>query len=174
MNRIVIYKSKTGYTKTYAQWIGEALGCDVREAEDITVDYLKQYDVIIYGGGLYAVGINGVQLITQNFNDLKDKQIIVWATGSNPGEVEKTKRMWEKNFSLEQLQQIKTFYLRGGFDYKKLNPANKVLMNILKLKLKATKDRSEDEEGMLQAYQVPVYHCDKSNISQLVQYVTEL
>ena len=32
MNTIVIYKSKYGSTKTYAEWIKEELGCDIADA----------------------------------------------------------------------------------------------------------------------------------------------
>ncbi len=54
MKTIVVYKSKSGYTKTYAEWISSELNCDLKCAEDIKIDELLKYDVIIYGGGLYA------------------------------------------------------------------------------------------------------------------------
>ena len=54
MNAIVVYKSKYGCTKTYAQWIAEELSCDICEQSEIKIDELKKYDIIIYGGGLYA------------------------------------------------------------------------------------------------------------------------
>ena len=63
---IVVYKTKYGSTKSYAQWIAEDLGCNFVDAKDIKIDELLQYDTIIYGGGLYAEIINGVSLITKN------------------------------------------------------------------------------------------------------------
>ena len=48
----VIYKSKYGSTKKYAEWIGEELECDVLETGSVSADTLKKYDTIIYGGGL--------------------------------------------------------------------------------------------------------------------------
>ena len=32
MSTIVVYKSKYGATKQYAQWIGEALDCEAKDA----------------------------------------------------------------------------------------------------------------------------------------------
>lgn len=74
MNTIVIYKSKYGSTKQYANWIGEALSCEVADAKSISVSDLLKYDRIIYGGGLYAEVIAGVTLITKNIEKLKDKK----------------------------------------------------------------------------------------------------
>ena len=37
------------------------------ECSQIKPEDLLQYDTIIFGGGLYASGINGISLITKNF-----------------------------------------------------------------------------------------------------------
>ena len=66
MNAIVIYKTKYGSTKTYAEWIAKELACDIVEHKSVSVADLEKYDTIIYGGGLYAEVINGVTLITRN------------------------------------------------------------------------------------------------------------
>lgn len=174
MKTIIIYKSKSGYTQTYAQWIAEELNCDVKSAEEVSKEQLQQYDVIVYGGGLYAMGINGVSLIKKNYEALKNKKIIVWATGSNPGRHEELKSVWKHNFTDEELNMIKMFYLRGGFDYKLLKTRDKILMSMLKISLKAKKQRTEDEQGLLDAYNIPEYHCDKKNIKELVEYVRGL
>ena len=73
MNKIVvIYRSVYGYTKTYAEMIAEELTCDLREYSEISPDDLLSYDTIIYGGGLYAIGINGINLI-KDTGDVKYK-----------------------------------------------------------------------------------------------------
>jgi flavodoxin len=38
MQIIVIYKSKSGYTETYAKWISEDLNFDLKVAGDITIE----------------------------------------------------------------------------------------------------------------------------------------
>lgn len=171
---LVLYKSKYGYTKAYAEMIAKELHCDIQEATNISVDSLKRYDTIIYGGGLYALGINGINLIKRNFNDLQAKNIVIWATGSNPGRPLEMQQVWEHNFPDYMLKKIHTFYLRGGFDYQKLSGTHKLMMSALKLKLKNTKNRSEDDEGLLKAYDTPEYHCDKKNIAELIEYVKTL
>ena len=171
---IVLYQSEYGYTKTYAEMIAEELGCDLREAATISADSLKEYDTIIFGGGLYASGINGIELIRQNFDSLRNKNLVVWATGLCPGRPPELQQVWKHNFSDDMLEKIHIFYLRGGFDYQKLSRGHKIMMNALKLKIKMTKNRGEDEEGLLKAYEVPENHCDRRNIAELTAYVRSL
>jgi menaquinone-dependent protoporphyrinogen IX oxidase len=168
-NTIVIYKSKTGFAKKYAEWIAEALQCDIKENVKLSLEDIIHYDTIIYGGGLYAVGINGVSLIKNNFDALKNINLIVFATGATPPRDEDLKKVWEMNFNEEQRQRIKMFYFRGGFDYSKLNMGNKILMNMMKKKLKNEKEPSEDVKGMLEAFDKPVDFTDKNNIMPVIK-----
>ncbi len=174
MKTVVIYKSKTGFTKSYAEWIAEALQCDLKENHSLKSEDLVGYDTIIYGGGMYASGVDGLDLIKKNYDDLKGKNLVIWATGCNPGRKEEMDAVWTKHFSEEQLKNIHTYYLRGGFNYSKLSKGNKVLMSMLKWKLKKTEDKTEDMVGMLHAYEEPEDHRDKKNIEPLVTYVRSL
>lgn len=80
-NMAIIYKSKYGSTKKYAQWIAEETKADLFEYSEVEVKKLMQYDTIVYGGGLYANGIAGISIITKNYQVLKDKKIIVFTVG---------------------------------------------------------------------------------------------
>lgn len=172
--QIVLYKSNYGYTKIYAEMIAEELHCELQRASQFSVDQLEPYDTIIYGGGIYASKINGIQQIKQIFSALQAKHMVVWATGSNSGKPFELQQLWRQNFSTTMLERIHPFYLRGGFDYQKLSLAHKIIMTLFKWKLKAQKKRSEDEEGLLKAYSVPENHCDKKNILELIEYVKSL
>ena len=44
MNAIVIYKTKYGATKTYAEWIAEELSCKAVDAKQVKIDNLKEYN----------------------------------------------------------------------------------------------------------------------------------
>lgn len=56
---IVIYKTKYGSAEKYARWIAEELHCDLARLDDLEKSDLKDYDLIIYGGGVHAGGIRG-------------------------------------------------------------------------------------------------------------------
>lgn len=169
MKTIVVYKSKSGYTRTYAEWIAQEIGCDIRENAELS-DIIG-YDTIIYGGGMYAGGFNGVKLITKNLDRLSGKKIVLFAVGSNPGREHEMQSFWNKVLNAEQQKNIGHFYLRGGFDFSKLTAGDKILMKMLKVRLQKLKERTEDEQGMLDAYDTPVDFRNKENIRPLLDYV---
>lgn len=174
MKTVVIYKSKSGYTKSYAEWIAQRLGADLKENNKLRIEELLAYDTVIYGGGMYAGGIAGLKLIKRGYEQLKNKHIAVWATGANPGRKEEMDAVWEKNFSQEQREHIKTFYLRGGFDFSKLNTGDKLLMNMLKSQLKKKENLTEDEKGIIMMCSEPMDFRDKKNIEELCSWAEGL
>lgn len=174
---VVIYSSKTGFTQKYANWLSKRLPADIFEASSVTVNMLKAYDTVIYGGGLYAIGINGVKFITKNLDKLKDKKIIVFATGLSVPKDEVIKDVLKKNFTPEQQKSVRFFYLRGGFDYRKLNVVDKILMNLLKTsikwKVKKNKPLTSDEKGMLSIYDKATDFTRKAKIDEIVACVQD-
>lgn len=157
MKAIVIYKSKYGATKTYAEWIAEELGCMAVDAKDIKVEDLAEYDTIIYGGGLYAEVIGGITLITKNFDKLKDKKLIVYTTGITPLECRDyyDKYVIEKNFKPHMLEKIRVFNFLGKMIIEELSLVHRAALKSLK-KIMSSKENPTDMEKLL------VELCDKS------------
>lgn len=174
MKSVVIYKSKTGYTKVYAEWIAEALDCDIKEQKDIKTGELADYDTIIFGGGIYVGGIAGIKLITKNYDALKSKNLLVWATGLTPEDDEEVTKMWEKNFNEDQLSHIRTFYLRGGFDFNKLGAKDKLFMKAFRKMLEKEKEPKPGMDGFLKSFHEPQDFSCKNNIKELVDYADSL
>lgn len=176
MKAIVYYKSKTGFTRKYAGWIAAALGCDLAEANALNLKRAGDFDVVIYGGGLYVRGIHGLKAFLRNPFLKPDVKIIVFATGATPLRDETTRQLREINFPEPQQRQISFFYLRGGFDFSKLGPWDQFLMTLLKLKLRLKPEhrRSPDEKGMLAAYEGSADFSKERYIDELVSLVKGL
>lgn len=177
MKTVVIYKSKSGYVKRYAEMIAKELSADLVEHSKAKPETLMGYDAIVYGGGLYVGGINGVKLIKDNLGKLAGKRIAVFATGASPASREAREDVIKHNFTAEQLEKLQFFYLRGGFDYSKLTLRDKFLMTLLKMKIKRKIKRNiklvDDEVGMLAAYNKPVDFVKRKNIEGLIQYIVQ-
>jgi len=174
MKTVVVYKSISGFTKKYAEWIAEELEADLLRLEKNDIDILLKYDIIIYGGSLHAVGISGVNIIKNNLNKLRDKNIIIFTTGASLPNESIVSEVGDSNFSVEEQKQIQFYYFRGGFDFNKLNLINKILMTLLKWKIKLKRDKTPDEKGMLAAYSKPMDFTKKENIKELLEYVRSL
>jgi len=173
MNIAVIYCSKYGTTKQYAEWIAETLGAKLFESRTIKADRLDDFDMIIYGGGLYAGGISGINLVTKN----PCNNLIIFTVGLATPENTDYSEILAKNLSSEMRQNTKVFHLQGGIDYKKLGIVHKammaMMMNMTK-KAVAKKKESEisnDDKEFLVTYGKKVDFTSKQNILPLVEYV---
>ena len=159
MNAIVIYKSRYGATRSYAEWIAEELHCDAVDAKAIRVDDLLDYDTIIYGGGLYAETINGVSLITKNIDRLKDKKIAVYSTGITPLECRDyyDKIIIEKNFKPDMMERIRVFNFLGKMVVDELSLVHKTLIKGLKKMMEGKENPTEMEKLLVDLFLLNKY-----------------
>ncbi len=170
---LVIYKSKYGSTKAYARWIADEVQGNLVEASKVKAEDLKKYDTIVFGGFLHAVGISGVKIITENFEELEDKKIIVFAVGCSPEKEDAINNVIASNFKDNIRGKINFYYLRGAFNFEKLGFVDKMMMNALKIKLKKIKpeELDEDSKGLLECYDNPVDWTDKKYIEPIIQCI---
>ncbi len=175
MSTIVIYKTKYGSTKQYAQWIAEDLDCPVVDAKSVKADDLLGYDTIIYGGGLYAEVINGVSLITKNIEKLKDKKIIIFTTGITPGDVREyyDGEVIEKNFKNRVPENVKIFNFLGKMIQKELTPVHYAALVSLKKIMSAKKNPSDMVKLLIELCDADGDFSDRKYISELVEYAKE-
>lgn len=169
---VILYKSKYGATKQYAQWLKEKLNCDVLENKHITLAQVKPYDTIILGGGIYAGGIAGRSFFEKHYEDLKEKQLVLFAVGASPYDENAIKALRLPN----QLKQIPLFYCRGSWDETSMSLKDKTLIAILK-KVVAKKEPSSMEpwEGaLLEAINGgKLDWTDQGYLSPLLDYINQ-
>ena len=169
----IIYKSHYGATKQYAEWIAEALDASLFEMSQVKPPQLMDYDVVVYGGGLYAGGINGAKLVAKN----PCKQtLVVFTVGLADPETTDFSDIVTKSLSQKVASQSKVFHLRGGIDYSKLGVFHKTAMAMVKKKAENTPvaERTKDDVMMIETYGKKICFMDKDSITPLVEYIRSL
>lgn len=141
MQGIVIYQSKYGATKKYAEWIAEETGFDTIETSKAKVSDLQKYDVVLLGGGVYATGIAGISFLRKNMKALQGKKIIVFCDGASPFEAQAFEAIKKQNMK-DDLQAIPFFYCRGGWDMEAMGFMDKHLCQMLR---KAVAKKNPDD-----------------------------
>ena len=86
MKALIIYKSKTGFTKWYAEFIAKEVDGNLMDFKEVTTEIMSGYDVVVYGGGLYAGMINGYKKAKEMFEKSSANRFILFATGGTPNE----------------------------------------------------------------------------------------
>jgi menaquinone-dependent protoporphyrinogen IX oxidase len=170
----VLYRSKTGFTKKYAEWIAEELSVDAHNLDDVKnlSELLQGIDTLVYGGGLYAIGINGLKKLLTDQGMREIRNVFIFCTGLSIDSEEVRKEIYENNLNDVEKRNVNLYYYRGGFDLRKLNLMDQLLMRLLKIKIEMKKKRSplaSDELGMLAVFHRQVDFTDRKLVTNLVQ-----
>lgn len=146
MKMVVTYNSKTGFTKQYAEWIGEALGCEVIQFKKL--HSVAGYDLVIHGGWVMGGMITGLQ----NIQKMNPGQLVTFGVGFTEDDtyVEMVK---ETN----QLKDVPTYYFLGGTHPKKMN-------FFMRTMVKAATGRPVEEIDL----------SKKESIQPLIEYVESI
>lgn len=174
---LVIYKSATGYTKQYAHWLAQALSCEAMELKDVRLELLRQQDVILFGGGLYAGGVSGMPRLVKWYPELRDKEMILFTCGladpRDPKNVQHIEEGIAKAIPAGMYAQMKQFHLRGGIDYSKLSPVHRSMMWMLcqTMKSRGYHSLSGDDKLMVDTYGKKVDFSDRTTVTPIVEYV---
>ena len=176
---LVIYYSRYGTTKKYAEWIASELDgeiCDLKNARKLS---LENYDTIILGSSLYAGNIQGINVLVNNYENIKDKKLLVFSCGladvTVASNIEEINNRIEANIPQDYRSGIKIFNLRGGMDFKNLSLKHKFMMWLLNKVMmhKPSSEVTQENLDFIASYGKKADYTDKSKIAEIVAYCRE-
>lgn len=171
MKTVIIYRSQTGFTKQYAEWIAEQTQADCYSFEDAKNKDFSNYDIIVYGGWCCAGSIKKLNWFQERIPKWEGKKLIVFAVGASPIENPDVEKTLHKIFTDEEREKVKVFYCPGGFRYDKMPVGSKLLMKMFESALKTKKDKTEEEEHMADMIGNSYDISDKKYIIPIVSYI---
>ena len=172
MKGIILYTSKYGATKKYADWLAEETGFSCIETRKAKIMELKEYDVIILGGGVYASGIAGLSFLKKYADSLIDKKLAVFCCGASPYDDDALKEI--KNHNMRgRISEVPLFYCRGSWDMESMTPMHRTMCKMLR-KAVSKKDPSEYEvweKALMAAGDNKCDWTDKEYLKPLLEFI---
>lgn len=165
-NGIIIYQSKYGATKKYANWLAEMTAFDCMETPNATLDKVSQYRTIVLCGGIYASGIAGLSFLKKHVRDLDGKKIAVFCVGASPYD-EKAFHEIKKHNLKGELSDLPVFYGRGAWDESRMSFKDRALCKLLH-KAIAKKDPNTCEPWMKALMCAAGKSCDWTDRKYLI------
>ena len=132
---VILYKSKYGAAKKYAELLGAELSCSLLENSGLHAEQVGEYDNIVLCGGIYASGVAGISFLKKNYDALKEKNIVVFAVGASPYDEKIILELKQRNLAGE-LSGIPLFYGRGAWDEEGMSWMDRTLCGMLKKSVK--------------------------------------
>ncbi len=143
---IIIYQSKYGATKKYADWLKERTGFETVETKKAGKEMLKGRETVILCGGIYASGIAGISFLRKNRQSLQGKQTAIFCVGASPYDEKALEEIKAHNLK-EDLKDIPVFYGRGAWNESAMTFPDRTMCRMLQ-KSVAKKDPSTYEPWM--------------------------
>lgn len=175
MNKgIILYQSKYGATKKYAQWLQEETGFDLIETKSANLKQVSEYDTIILGGGVYASGIAGLSFLKKNIDTLVDKKILVFCVGASPYDEAAIEQVRGLHFK-DGLSNIPLVYCRGAWDEDAMTFGDRTLCKMLQ-KAVGKKDPSSYEiweKALMSAVGQKCDWTDKKYLELIMEFLRE-
>ncbi|MDD6764899.1 MAG: flavodoxin domain-containing protein [Firmicutes bacterium] len=174
MKGIILYQSKYGATKKYAQWLSERTGFPCVETKRARLSDVREYDTIILGGGIYASGIAGLSFLKKNIKNLHGKKILVFCVGASPYEEKAYREIVDRNMK-DGLSDIPCFYCRGAWDMEAMSIVDRNLCSLLRKAVakKDPKDYEGWEQALMEAGDDKCDWTDKRYLEPLLAALTE-
>lgn len=175
MSEIIIYGSKYGTTKKYAEELSKRTNIDVVSYDN--VENLDNYNTIIYLGPIYAGGVLGMAKTFNKISNCENKIIIIATVGVvDPIDIEYANAInnnLKRQLSNDIYENAHIYHLRGGIDYSKLNFIHKMMMTLFYKKAKKLPEEKKTVEvkTMIETYNSVV---DFINFDELDKIIAEL
>ena len=159
----IIYTSNTGHTRQYALLLGEEIGLPVYSYDE-AVPRLPKGSRVIYLGWIHASHVKGYSDVAKRFLVCAVCGVGLCDTGTLISEVRKATSIPED---------IPLFTLQGGFDRSKLKGMNKLMISMLTKRLTAQKQRSAQDERMLELLSKDASYVSMENLVAILQWYRE-
>ncbi|MBR2676146.1 MAG: hypothetical protein IKE28_04470 [Solobacterium sp.] len=177
MNKIIVYGSCYGATRRYAEALSEKTGIPAVSYEN--VEDINSYKTIIYMGGLYAGGVQGMKQTLKHLSDLPHKNVMIVTVGladpTDPENIETIRSKMKSQLSKELFEQAQIFHLRGGIDYAQLSFLHKTMMSMVYRKAVNLPEEQKNAEvqAMIETYNKQVDFTNFNSLEPILQALSQ-
>ena len=161
--KVIVYTSNTGHTAEYSKILGAKIGLPVYTLKEAKKKIQKGTE-IIYLGWLFANNIKGYKKATKKYKISAICAVGLCDTGTAVAEVRKANSISEET---------PLFTLQGGLDKTKLRGINKFMINMLTKGLSSRKERTENDERMLELLTHDKNYVSEENITTFMKWFNE-
>lgn len=171
--QLIIYGSRYGSTKRYAERLAEMTGTEAVEYK--AVKDLDDYDRIVYLGSLYAGGVMGLKQTVGKMSP--QQELIVSTVGladpTDASNVAHIRQSIKGQIPAHFYDESRLFHLRGAIDYTKLNLKYRLMMSLLAKKVAKLSEEQQNAEtrAMLETYGKQVDFVDFSSLQPIVDKI---
>lgn len=127
---LIIYGSRFGSSKLFAESLSSKLNADKVDANDVTDEQVNQYSVIILGICLLEGQLQNARKMREWIEAYPNKKWIIYISGFSNPTMSDYKKILAEYFSKEMIATIPIFYLQCTIGHKRLELMQSVIQRL--------------------------------------------
>ncbi|MFI5154518.1 MAG: flavodoxin domain-containing protein, partial [Chitinophagales bacterium] len=113
-NGMIVYSSKYGATRQYAEWLAEELHLPLHETENVSAEQLAYADYLLIGTPIFYGSFMIRKWLRKNVLAIRNKKLFLFiVTATSADEVDTRKKFMRHNIPSEIRQDFEFFFLPG-------------------------------------------------------------
>ena len=113
MKNLLIYQTKYGSTRQYAEWIAEQSAVDMFHIDEFNIKTLALYDTVIFGSYVRMGKLVDADFINKNWQILQNKKVIMFSVSAAPAGSKVVMEAFEKSVPEPLRKHITLFQFQG-------------------------------------------------------------
>lgn len=167
---LIVYRSKYGHTKQYAEWLAAARNCEVIPLSKLRKQHIENHETIIFGTGVYIGKMKGLKKILRR---CKEKNLVVFACGGSLHDPAHEAIIVRQNLHGVDHTNLTFFYVPGGIDLSKVKGIMRPFMNIARWMISKKKQKTQDEIEFLKGFEAPTYFVSEEHLAPMLKYLED-
>jgi len=162
----VVYISRYGAAKQYAQWLAQAMGADLFDGDGLHMKDLKEYPSIVFGSGVYAGRLPVASLIRKAASAFPEKKLTLFTAGlTDLSNAEYYQKLVKSNLPGIPLR---AFHFPGKINAQKMKLFHRIIANLMisALRKKPSEQLTDNDRAFIKTGESG--QLDRSAVTPLV------
>lgn len=171
----IVYSSKCGHTKRYADWLKEDIDADVIALTSFAPNRMASYRLIIFACGVYGDKLSIMDFVKKNITSIPMQKTMVMAVSwyTNDSEEAKQKLIADNYPDQFKHNNVPLFVINSGIDKKLISPTDKVKLVAAKAMIDKKDGRTSDDINTLAIIKGYADQTSKDNLASIKKGIDE-
>lgn len=146
----IVYSSKYGHTKQYADWLKEDVDADAIDIGKFNITQMLAYKLVIFACGVYGDKLSIMDFVKKNVTAIPTQKTMVMAVGWYTNDSKEAKeKLINDNYPPEFKGKVPMYVVNSGIDKKQISKMDSVKLVAAKLAIEKKDGRSSDDINAL-------------------------
>lgn len=171
----IVYSSKCGHTKQYADWLKEEIDADVINVTSFAANRMVSYRLVIFACGVYGDKLSIMDFVKKNISAVPMQKTMVMAVSwyTNDSEEARQKLIADNYPDQFKHNNVPMYVINSGIDKKQISPADKVKLVAAKAMIDKKDGRSSDDINALAIIKGYADQTSKDNLASIKKGIDE-